>query len=58
MNKLYYKGTWVLKTTETGIEINGKVAWYRVAWAYTKYILIKIKDAIMNGDNGPTSQIP
>ena len=42
LTKLYYKGTWVLRTTETGVEINGKVAWYRIAWAYTKYILRKI----------------
>ena len=25
LSKLYYKGKWVLRTTETGIEVNGKV---------------------------------
>ena len=40
--KLYYKSKWVLRTTETGIEINGKVAWYKIAWAYTKYLYYKV----------------
>jgi hypothetical protein len=35
---LYYKGKWILRTTETGIEMNGKVTWYRVVWAYTLYV--------------------
>lgn len=42
LNKLYYKGTWILRTTETGIEINGKVEWWRVAWAYIKYLYYKV----------------
>jgi hypothetical protein len=42
--KLYYKGKWVLRTTETGVEINGKVAWYKVVWAYTKYAWFKTMD--------------
>ena len=55
---LYYKGRWVLRTTETGVEINPKTKWYEVVRAYTKYIWIKVRDAIINGDNGPTSMVP
>jgi len=33
---LHFDGVWVLRTTETGIEVNGKVAWYVIAVAYTK----------------------
>ena len=40
--KLYYKSKWVLRTTETGVEINGKVAWYKIVWAYTKYLYYKV----------------
>ncbi len=53
LSKLYYKGKWVLRTTETGVEINGKVAWYRIVWAYTKYLWIKIVTWFGNGP-GPT----
>jgi len=55
---LHYDGVWVLRTTETGIEVNGKVAWYRIVWAYTKYLWFKVRDWIMDRNrvwyyNGP-----
>jgi len=58
LTELYYKGRWVLRTTETGIEVNGKVEWYRIAWAYTKYSWFKLRDWIMDRNrvwyyNGP-----
>ena len=46
LNTLYYKGKWILRTTETGIEVNGEVAWYRVAWAYTKYVYYKVRGRV------------
>ena len=42
ITKLHYKGTWVLRTTKTGIEINHKVEWYKIAWAYIKYLYYKL----------------
>ena len=46
LTTLHYKGKWVLRTTEAGVEINGKVSWYKVAWAYTKYLYYKIKGRV------------
>jgi hypothetical protein len=43
LTTLHYNGKWILRTTETGIEINGKVEWYRIVWAYLQYIYYGIK---------------
>jgi hypothetical protein len=52
LTKLYYKGTWILRTTETGIEVNGEVAWYRIVWAYTKYLWFKVRDWLRSQARG------
>ncbi len=46
MTSLYYKGTEVMRTTETGIWINKKVSIWRIAWALIKYPYYKIKEWI------------
>jgi len=36
--RLHHNGEWILGTTETGIKINAKIAWYKIAWSYVKYL--------------------
>lgn len=45
--KLYYKGTWILRTTSTGIEVNKPISWiYKVLsvarYLWAKYIMANI----------------
>lgn len=54
ITKLYYDGRWVLRTTETGIETNPKIAWYVIAVAYTKYLWYKVRDWLNTPLRGAT----
>jgi len=42
LTTLHYNSVEVLRTTPTGVVINYQVKWYKIVWAYTKYLYYKV----------------